>query len=195
MLVAVAWERLPVRLPMHFDAYAQPDRFGSRLEWYGQLLGTLIMLIVVRALILRAAAGKLGKRQTQAPALYLVTAGFVASFIALLILQGLYKRPLFTQWQPLLVALIASSFIYFVVPVNKPVSNSRIQPSTLNQPKPISQRLHPLARLIGIRVNLLAALLMVVARSQDRWSIAIMANGLALLSVVIVFLIKQRQST
>jgi hypothetical protein len=195
LLTAVAWEHLPVRLPLHFTGNGQADRFGSRFEWYGQLLGTLIMLVIVRALVLRAVRRRLGKGHAQWPVLHLITAGFVASFMALLILQGLYNQPLFAQWQPVLVSLLASSFIYFVVPLNEPLPNAQIHQSVLNQPKSISQRLHPLSRLIGVRVNLLAALLMVVVRPQDRWSIAIMANVLAFLSVVILGLVKQRHST
>ncbi|MBC3789357.1 hypothetical protein FHK02_5945 [Spirosoma sp. LMG 31448] len=194
LLIAVSWEFLPVRLPLHFTRYGLPDRFGNRYEWYGQLLGTLLLLVIVRALILRTVSNKLDKGQAQGPALYLITAGFVASFNALLILQGLYIRPLFAQWQPLLVALLASSFVYFAVPLSEPISGSKIRLSTLSQPQPISQWLHPLSRLIGIRVNLLAALLMVAVKPQDRWSIALMANVLAFLAIVILGLVKQRRS-
>lgn len=193
VLIAVAWEYLPIRLPMHFAANGQPDRFASRYEWYGHLLGTLLMLLGVRALVLKVVNNKLGNERQ--PALQLVTAGFVASFMSLLILQGLYNHPLYAQWQSVLVAVLASSFMYFIVPANEPLPSAKSRPLTPDQPNPLGPSLQPLSRLIGIRVNLLAALLAGLARPQDRWSIIIMANALALLSVAMLWLIKQRQAT
>ena len=54
--------------------------------------------------------------------------------------------------------------------------------------------MHTLSRLVVIRVNLLAALLMLLARSGDRWTICVLANLLAFVTLTVIEAIRRHSN-
>lgn len=194
--VVLAWDRLPDRLPMHFDQNRQPDYFGSRQEWFGMLLLTLFLLNSIRAIVLRIAGNQPNMQPSQHLALYLLTAGFTAATLLLLILQGLRQSPVYADWLPVLVCLSGCSFLYYAIPPVLPmqVKDPAIQNSRLTKRLATLQHIQRLSRLVVFRANLVAVLLMVFANPADRWSIGILANVLAFVFLIILTAVMNRNS-
>lgn len=194
--VTLFWDRLPVRLPMHFNNEGQPDRFGNRQELLGMLLLTLFILNSIRAVLLIVVSKQPGIQPMQRLALYLLTAGFIAGTLSLLILQGLYQSPLYVYWLPVLFFLFGSSFIYFAVPPDLPTTlkDPAISSLPIAQRIETLQRIHTMSRLVVLRVNLLAVVLMIFADVKDRWSIGVLANLLAYSALFIISVFLHRRS-
>ncbi len=194
--VALAWDELPDRIPLHFNNDRQPDQFGNREQWLGVLLRTLFLLSIIRVVILKTVGSPQNMQPAQRRTLDLLTAGFAAGTLLLLTLQGLRQAPIYTDWLPVLFFLSGCAFIYFAVP---PVLPTRIKDSaTPNVPlaKRLAtvQHMYKLSRLVVFRVNLIAVILMAFASHSDRWSIGILANALAYLFLLILTTVVNRNS-
>ncbi len=200
LLVVLFWDRLPVQLPIHFGPDRQPDHFSKRQEWFVMLLVLLFFLNMVRAVILRFVGRQRNLTPKQYLSLYLLTAGFVAGTLSLVILQSLYQSPVYADWLPVLFFLSGSGFIYFAVP---PVLAEL--PETLKEQAAFNgqmarrlaalQRLHALSRLVVIRANLLVVVLMFFANRSDRWTMGILANVLAYAFLFILTIATNRNIT
>ncbi len=98
--------------------------------------------------------------------------------IVLLIGQGIWQKPMYHEWLPILFFLFGSSFVYYGVPAELPIEPPKPNQTnqSLDRVSSIRQRMHSLTRLLTIRVNILAVLIMLFVRGQDRWSVGILAN-------------------
>lgn len=194
--VTLAWDSLPAQLPLHFNRDRQPDKFGNKQEWLVTLLSALILQSIIRKLVLRTVGNQQNIQPTQRPILELLTAGFIGVALLLLILQGLYRSPVYSDWIPALFFLSGSAFIYLSVPPELPTQVK--DPATLNAQaaKRLAtlQHMHQLSRLVVFRVNVVAVLLMVFANHSDRWSIGILANVLAYVFLFILTITLNRPS-
>lgn len=181
---------------MHFDQDRQPDYFGSRQEWFGMLLLTLFLLNSIRAIVLRVAGNQPTMQPSQLVALYLLTAGFIAATLLLLILQGLRQSPVYTDWLPVLFFLSGCSFLYYAIPPVLPmqVKDPVILNLRLSKRLATLQHIQKLSRLVVFRANLVAVLLMVFTNHSDRWAIGILANVLAFVFLVILTAVINRNS-
>lgn len=194
--VVLAWDQLPVRIPLHFNSDRQPDQFGSRQEWLSGLLSTLFLLSIIRAVVLKIVGSQRNLQPAQRRAIYLLTAGFVAGTLSLLILEGLYQAPLYADWLPVLFFLAGCTFIYFAVPPVLPASvkDPELLNSRIAKRLAALQHTYKLSRLVVFRANLVAVLLMVFANHSDRWSIGILANVLAYIFLLILTAVMNRNS-
>ena len=192
--VTLVWDQLPARIPMHFNSDRQPDRFGSRQEWMGMLLGILFLSSIIRAVVLRIAGSQRNIQPAQGRILYLLTAGFVAVTLALHILQGLYQSPVYADWLPALFFLSGATFNYLAFPQPEPKQEKESAFPNARLTKRLStlQHMNQLSRLVVFRANLVAVLLMVFANHGDRWSIGIWANVLAYAFLLILTAVMNR---
>ena len=172
------WEWLPDQLPLHFDQFGQADQFGTRQLWLTSISWSIILLSTIRFIFLKLISRQPGIGHSQLVKLYLSTALLMMGASTLLIGQGVWQKPLYQQWLPILFFLFGSSFIYYGVPAELPIEP--LKPNQSNQSfirqLAIRQRMHSLTRLVTIRVNLLTVLVMLFVRWQDRWSVGILAN-------------------
>ncbi len=181
LVILYIWDRLPDRLPMHFDEDGQADQFGTRQQWLTSLLGSLFLLSLLRMVFMYWVRRQEHLPTRQRIILYLFTAGFMTGASLLLIGQGVWGMSLYQEWMPVLFFLFGSGFVYYSVPPDLPVEQK--EPHLFNLPlaKQLAnrQRMHTLSRLVTVRVNLLAVLIMLFVSGQDRWSVGILANLLA----------------
>ncbi|WP_240543835.1 DUF1648 domain-containing protein [Spirosoma foliorum] len=172
------WERLPDQLPIHFDQFGQADQFGTRYQWLTGISWSILVLSTIRIVFLNLISRQPGIGRSQLVKLYLSTAVLMMGASILLIGQGIWQKPLYQEWLPILFFLFGSSFIYYGVPAELPTEPFKPKQANqlLVQQLAIRQRVHSLTRLVTIRVNLLAGLVMFFVRWQDRWSVGILAN-------------------
>ena len=185
--MALVWDHLPAKLPVHFNEAGQADQFASRQTWMWTLLNMFILLVIFRMSVVSIS----GKRPTLSNfrriGIPLITAVFVASILMADILQTTLESPIFSNYLPFILTLFCAGGIYFAV------SPTLVLDET-NQSAPIPprrlialQHINTLSRYIMIRANLIAAFMMLLASSSDRWMIGISANllgfsGLAFLA-------------
>ncbi|UFH57089.1 DUF1648 domain-containing protein [Spirosoma sp. KNUC1025] len=179
MLVLLGnWERIPDQLPLHFDQFGQADQFGTRRQWLTSISWSILVLSTIRIVFLNLMSRQPGIGRSQLVKLYLSTALLMMGASILLIGQGVWQRPLYQEWLPILFFLFGSSFVYYGVPAElfiEPLKPNQTNQSFIRQ-LAIRQRVHSLTRLVTIRVNLLTVLVMLFVRGQDRWSVGILAN-------------------
>lgn len=184
LVVLFSWNKLPNRLPLHFDEHGQVDEFGTRQQWMTRLAWAVLLLSFLRTVFLRLVGRQANLRNTQHVMVYFLTSGFMAGGILLLIGQGVWGISLYREWMPVLFFLFGSGFVFYGVPPDLPAVAEREQPLVnfpLTQPLSNQQRIHMLSRLVTVRVNLLAVLVMLFVNGQDRWSVGFLANLLAYL--------------
>lgn len=110
--------------------------------------------------------------------LNVLTAVLVMCASSLLIGQGIWGISLYREWLPVVFFLFGSVFIYYGVPPN----TSALSEEQLRSNRPLvrqlvnRRRIQVLTQSVTIRVNVLAVLLMLFVRGQDRWSVGILAN-------------------
>lgn len=176
VLFSLSW--LPNRIPLHFDEDGKADQFGTQQEWMTSLLWSILLLNCMRLLFLRLVNREANLLDLQRVNLYLLSAVLVACASSLLIGQGIWGVSLYREWLPVLFFLFGSVFIYYGVPPDLPTipQNKSLPDLPLVRQLANRQRIHTLTRLVTIRVNLLAVVLMLFVRGQDRWSVGILAN-------------------
>ena len=198
LCVSWLWDRLPTRLPVHFTDDGLPDRFASRQEWFSGLLNVLFVLVLIRSVAFALLSNRFGIGDSRVTRIYLLSAAVVGSSLGLIILRAIYPAFVCGDWLPVLLALVGAAGIYFTVPANLSVGGETTKETArpIGSPQQIVdvQHLHSLSRLVVIRVNLLAAVLMVFARSGDRWSIGIMANLLAFIALLVIGIFRRQSN-
>lgn len=194
--VVLVYDRLPTRLPVHFDSNDLPDKYSTRKEWFNLLILTLFFLNVLRSLLIRAVEVR---RRTPLPnmvALYILTAVSVSAIVSLRIFEGILGRPIYADWLPVLAFLSGAVFLYVSVPTEIPLMNrlpEKITPALQRRIDQL-QHIHMVSRLVVVRVNVLAAVLMVFVSRDDRWQLGLMANMLAYLSLFLMTPLMRRQA-
>ncbi|WP_080054252.1 DUF1648 domain-containing protein [Spirosoma aerolatum] len=185
LAIALVWNRLPDRLPLHFDEHGQADQFGTRQQWLTNLVWSLFLLNLLRRFFMYWANRQQNLRAKQRVILCLLTAGFLTGVSFLLIAQGVWGVSLYQQWTPVLFFLLGSGLVYYSVPPDLPLEQKEPHFVNLTLVRQLAnrQRMHMLSRLVTVRVNLLAVLIMVFVPGQDRWSVGILANLLAVVGL------------
>jgi hypothetical protein len=179
LLVLVAYqERLPDRLPLHFDEFGQTDQLVPRQQWINKIISSTLLLNFLRIVFMSLLSRQPKLGQPQLMKLHLSTAVLTAGAGCWPVGQGIYQKPLYQEWLPILFFLFGSSFVYYGVPPVLPVPPLTVAKNTLPTARQllVRQQIHALTRLVTIRVNLLAVLVMVFVRGQDRWPVGFMAN-------------------
>ncbi len=184
------WHQLPTRLPVHFGPDHQPDRFASRPEWLSMLLSVLFILVLLRSGALALLGKRMSLREQDARyiRIYLLSAAFVGCLLGLLIARTVYRT---SDYLPVLLALFGAAGVYQTIPDPLSRPHEGAKPAPENRPTVALGLLHSLSRLVVIRVNLLAAALMVFARSEQRWTIGVTANLLALAVLLVIEAIRR----
>ncbi|MBO0948510.1 DUF1648 domain-containing protein [Fibrella forsythiae] len=194
--VVLVYDRLPTRLPIHFSNNGLPDKYGTKREWFVLLIITLFFLNVLRSLLIRAVEIR---RKTPLPnmvALYILTAVSVSAIISLRIFEGVLGRPIYADWLPVLVFLSGAVFMYVSVPTELSIMSQLPEKMTPSLQRRVDQlqHIHMVSRLVVVRVNVLAAVLMVFVSPGDRWQLGLMANMLAYLSLFLMTSVMRRQA-
>ncbi len=192
--VALLWEHLPERLPVHFDVEGQPDRFAPRQEWFNNLTSIMFVLVLIRTIAIGLLSKRWEVQETRFIRTYILSAALVSSALELIVFEAVYQSPLSTDFLPVLMALFGAGFVYWTIPPQLPATNEPPEQSHSSQRVAAVQQMHILSRLVVVRVNLLAALLMLVARSHDRWTIGIAANVLAFIALTAVAIFRRQSS-
>lgn len=182
LVILFSWNRLPNQVPLHFDEQGQVDEFGTRQQWMTRFFWAVLLFSFIRIVFLHLVGRQANLLARQRVLLYLLTSGFMAGGTLLLIGQGFWGISLYREWMPVLFFLFGSGFVYYGVPPDLPAA-PEIKPPLLNralaQQLENRQRIHTVSRLVTVRVNLLAVLLMLFVSGKDRWSVGILANLLA----------------
>ena len=196
LCVSWLWDRLPTRLPVHFTDDGLPDRFASRQEWFSGLLNVLFVLVLIRSVAFALLSNRFG--DSQVVRVYLLSAAVVGISLGSIILRALYPALVYGDWLPVLLAFFGAAGVYFTVPTDLSIGGETTKETArpIRSPQQIADfhYLYSLSRLVFIRVNLLAAVLMVFTRSGDRWSIGIMANLLAFIALFVIGNLRRQSS-
>ncbi len=176
-----AWNRLPDQLPLHFDEYGQADQLSNRQQWLTNVCWSVFFLSLLRAGFIYWVRHQQNLRAKQRVILYLLSAGIMTGASLLLIGQGIWGQSLYQQWTPVLFFLFGSGIVFYSIPPDLPVELNDPHVSNLPLASQLAfrQRMHTLSRLVTMRVNLLAVVIMLFVSGQDRWSVGILANLLA----------------
>lgn len=185
--MALIWDNLPAKLPVHFDEAGQADQFVARQTWMWTLLNMLILLVVFRMSVISILAKRPSLSNSRRMGIHLVTAAFVASILMADILQTTLGSPIYSAYLPMLMTLFCAGGIYFAVSPTLVLDETNKTVTIPPRRLAALQHIHALSRLIMVRANLIAAFIMLLARSNDRWMIGILANllgfaGLAFLA-------------
>lgn len=187
LYMALIWDHLPAKLPVHFNEASQADQFVTWQTWMWMLLNMLILLVIFRMSIISILSKRPSLANSQRVGIHLLTAAFVASILMADILQTTIGAPIYSDYLPVILTFFCAGGLYFAV-------SSTLELNETNQlvtipPRRLAalQHIHVLSRYIMVRANLIAAIIMLLARSSDRWMIGILANllgfaGLALLA-------------
>ncbi len=192
--VSLLLSRLPARLPVHLGEDGQPDRFVSRQAWFSLLTNVMLGLLLIRMGFIALLSRRLATDAPRFIRLYLLSATLVGSVPGLFVLWTLYPSPVFIDLVPVIVTLVVAGAVYWTIPAQLPATDERAGPNLQPEQRAVLADLHTLSRWVVVRVNLLAALLMLFARSSDRWTIAILANLLAFIALSIIAGVRSRQS-
>lgn len=194
--VALVYDRLPLRLPVHFDADDQPDLFNNRSQWMSRLIITMFLLNIGRSVLMRVVERQRTCQRAQLEALYLLTAVSVAGIVSLLALEGGLGKPLFADWFPVWFFLSGSGVLYVSVSPHLPVSLLNTDQLTPPQLRRLAamQQFRSLSHWIVVRVNLAAAVLMLFVGRHDRWQLGLLANLLAYSALMILAEVNRRRS-
>lgn len=174
LVLLINWERLPDQLPLHFDPSGQADQLGTREQWLTSISWPILSLGAIRIIFLQLISRQSDLSHSRLVSLYLSTAVLLAGAVLLLIGQGIWKKPLYQEWLPMLFYLFGSCFVYYGVSPNLSATDSNEKQDSRSFA--IRERVHSLTRLVTIRVNILAVLIMWFAQVQDRWLVGILAN-------------------
>ncbi len=179
LYVALIWDQMPARVPVHFTETGQADQFSARDSWLWTLLLMFGLFISFRSSVLSLLLKRVDLPRPRQIILQLLTASFVACVLLIYILQSILSAPIYTDYLPVLLSFFGAVILYFTdtkprVPMEK--SSSSAPADTRTQ---ILQYLQTVSLLVTVRVNLLAGLIMLFAQSADRWMIGILANLLA----------------
>lgn len=192
LYISWLWDRLPTRLPVHFADDGLPDRFASRQEWFSDLLNVMFVLVLIRSVMIALIGRYFDVQGGRFARIYMLSAAFVGSILGLLVLRTVYGSSLYTDLLPVLMALFGAAGVFFTVPVNLPAASDTAKPTLPPSQLVALQYMHSLSRSTVIRVNLLAALVMLFARSEDRWTIGLMANGLAFVALFAIGIVRRQ---
>lgn len=192
LYISWLWDRLPTRLPVHFADDGLPDRYASRQEWFSGLLNVMFALVLIRGVLIALLSRQFDVQGGRFARIYMLSAAFVGSILGLIVLRTIHGSSLYTDLLPVLMALFGAAGVYFTVPTVLPTADETTKP-TLTPPQLTAlQHMHTLSRSTVIRVNLLAGLLMLFARSEDRWTIGIMANLLAFVALFAIGIVRRQ---
>lgn len=194
LCISWLWDRLPDRLPIHFGNDGQPDRFASRQQWFNGLLHMMFIYVLIRGVVIALLSKRFDIQGARFVRVYLLSAAFVGSILGLFVLRAVYASSVYTDFLPVLTALVGAGGVYFTVRADLPTPDKTARPALPPRQLADLQYMNTLSRLTFIRVNLLAALLMLFAQSGDRWTIGIMANLMAFVALFSMGVILRRQS-
>ena len=194
LCVSLLLDCLPARIPVHFTDDGQPDSFASRQVLFNLLIYAMFILLFIRMGVVVLLSRRFDIQASYFVRVYLLSAALTGSVPGLFVLWAVYPSPSFFDFLPVVVALFGAGGVYFTTSADLPTSDKTMNSALPPRQTAILQQLHSLSRLVMVRVNVLAALLMLFARSGDRWAIGIWANLLAFIALFILAGIYSRQS-
>ncbi|MVM35466.1 hypothetical protein GO755_35925 [Spirosoma sp. HMF4905] len=186
--VWLVWDYLPGRFPIYLNDNDKPDHFVSRQEWLRMLLSVLFILGLIRSVVLALLSKRINEQDVRFTRIYLLSAAFISSILGLFTMKTVYHS---SDFLPVLLVLFGAAGVYLTVATNRPSDDQTVNSSLVRQRNESLSQMHTLSRLALIRVNLLAALVMLFARSEDRWTIGITANLLALAALSVMEVIRR----
>lgn len=179
---------------MHFTDQGLPDRFGSRQQWLGMVVSTTLLLVMVVWGLLSFLPNGIKLHARRRKAVFLISALFIGSTSTLLILKTVHPSFATSGLLPVLITLFGSGLVYATVPSFLPHSDRTATSKRPPAQQQALQHLYRLSRSVVVRVNALAAPVMLLAQPSQRWSIAIGANGLAFLGLTLLGLVIFRKT-
>ncbi|MFD1143126.1 DUF1648 domain-containing protein [Larkinella insperata] len=185
LAVGLLWEHLPLRLPLHFTNQGRPDRFGDRVQWLGMLASTTLFLAVIFRVMIHFLPHRLVLHPLRIGAVYMLSAVFIASLTLLLILKTLFVTPVFADLTPVLLTLYGSGLVYFSLPSFLPLTDETVSRRLSLGRLQALQKIYRLSRSVLVRVNAVIAVVMILARPDDRWTLLFLANLLALVMLLL----------
>lgn len=188
LVVWLLWNQLPDRFPIYLNNNDKPDHFVSRQEWLSMLLSVLFILGLIRSVALAFISKRIHEQDARFARIYLLSAAFIGSILGLFIAKTVYHS---SDFLPVLLVLFGAAGVYVTVDRSGPTDSQTARSAFTRQRKEVLRHMHTVSRLALIRVNLLAALVMLFARSEDRWTIGITANLLAFAALSVMEVIRR----